>query len=428
MTTNEKRISDWQAARSARADEPVHAKARTNGNGERSTLAVGELDSVRRGIERDRLDRRRNLVTRLFLFLGIPVVAVFAYASFIAQPLYDGEAVFTVQTSQSAAPAPNAGFFSGAAANSTINDAFKVRAFILSRPMMEHMEEEYGFISHFATGMDPLTRFGGLLGIGGDPLDYYRKRVIVTVDVQEGILRLFVHGRTREDAERFGQAILDAAQQHVNQSSALIGEDQIAQLTRDVQQAEDALGQARGEFTGVKAQQGDLNPERTAEVVYNLISNLELELAESVRQRQALLRDGLVDSPLLPPVEARISELRSQISQNRARLSNPGGRSLAQTVSAFDTANSRQEMAQVRWQSSLSVLRDAYLDVLRQRRYFVLVVGMSAGEEPKVRDWTAIVLPILLLLGIVAGIVLVIRRLAGAGENGETESDGEAAA
>jgi capsule polysaccharide export protein KpsE/RkpR len=179
-----------------------------------------------------------------------------------------------------------------------------------------------------------------------------------------------------------------------------------------VQQAEDDLSRARGEFTGVKAQQGDLNPERTAEVVYNLISNLELELAEAVRQRQTLMRDGLVDSPLLPPVEARIGELRSQIAQNRARLSNPGGRSLAQTVSAFDSANSRQEMAQVRWQGALSTLRDAYLDVLRQRRYFVLVVGMSAGERPSVRDWTAIVLPIVLLCAIAAGIVFAIRRMA----------------
>jgi capsular polysaccharide transport system permease protein len=420
MTTNEKRISDWQAARAARPVADA-ASAKAPGASERSAQVMAGLESVRRSMEEERTERKRKLVTRLFLFLGIPLVAIFAYASFIAQPLYAGEAVFTVQTTNSSAPAPNAGFFSGTSSSSTINDAFKTRAFILSRPMMNHMEKEYGFLSHFASGMDPLTRLGGMFGIRGDPLEYYRKRVIVTVDVQEGILRLYVHGRTREDAVRFGQGILDAAEKHVNESSALIGNDQIAQLTNDVQQAEDALSQARGEFTGVKAQQGDLNPERTAEVVYNLISNLELELAEAVRQRQGLMRDGLVDSPLLPPIEARISELRSQIGQNRARLSNPGGRSLAQTVSAFDSANSRQEMAQVRWQGALSTLRDAYLDVLRDRRYFVLVVGMSSGETAKVRDWTAIVLPILIILAIAAGIVFAIRRLAGIG--GRREDD-----
>jgi capsular polysaccharide transport system permease protein len=407
---NEKRISEWQARRPAREGDEA-PKARTNGNGPRPVSGAG-LETVRREIEEDRQERRRNLITRLFLFVGIPLVAVLAYAGLVAQPLYDGEAVFTVQTTTTAAPAPNAGFFAGSGSSSTINDAFKVRAFILSRPMMQYMEEKYGFISHFATGMDPLTRYGGMFGIKGDPLDYYRKRVIVTIDVQEGILRLFVQARTRKDAERFGQAILDAAHKHVNDSSALIGNDQIAELTSNVREAEDALGAARGEFTGVKVQQGDLNPEKTAEVVYNLISSLELELAEAVRQRQSLMKDGLVDSPLLPPVDARISELRSQISQNRARLSNPGGRSLTQTVSAFDTANSRQEMAQVRWQSALSTLRDAYLDVLRQRRYFVLVVGMSAGPEASVRDWTAIVLPILVLLAIAAAIVFAIRRMA----------------
>src|SRR4029079_1565250 len=116
--------------------------------------------------------------------------------------------------------------------------AFKAREYILSRPMMDYMERRYGFLSHFDTyRMDSLTRFRSPLGFNRDPFDYYRKRVRVAVDVQEGILRLYVQARTQQDAVRFGNAILAAAEQRVNQASQKISDDQISALTQDVQNA-----------------------------------------------------------------------------------------------------------------------------------------------------------------------------------------------
>ena len=374
-------------------------------------LAKSRLEEARRAILERRSHKWRASLKRLALFVAGPILAILLYVSLFATPLYEGEAVFTVQTSANSAASPSAGIFSVTSANSTIADAFKARAFILSRPMMEHMQKRYGFLDHFAgQNMDPLSRFDGPFGLNQDPFRYYQKRVAVSVDVQEGILRLHVEARTPEDAIRFGNGILAAAERHVNASSDKIGADQIDALTRDVQQAERQVSSSRQSLAAVQARRGDLNPEQTAAAVYQLISNLELQLSEAERQRDSLRGEGLVDSPLLPGLDQRVRELRSQISEQRSRLANPGGGSLSRSLGEFENASSRKEIAQARWQSTLNTLQQAYLDVIQQRRYFVLIVGMSAGAFAKVRDLPSIIVPILLFLAFASVTVLAIRR------------------
>ena len=48
--------------------------------------------------------------------------------------------------------------------------------------------------------------------------------------------------------------------------------------------------------------------------------------------------------------------------------------------------------------------------MIQQRRYFVLIVGMSAGAFAKVRDLPSIIVPILLFLAFASVTVLAIRR------------------
>jgi len=412
---NEERIRNWQERRKADTVDLDVQPATTPHHwplpGHGASSGESRLEEARRAILERRNQRWRATLRRLILFIAAPLAAILLYIGLIATPLYEGEAVFTVQTSANSAASPSAGIFSVTSANSTIADAFKARAFILSRPMMEHMQQRYGFLDHFAgSNMDPLSRFDGLFGLNQDPFSYYLKRVAVSVDVQEGILRLHVEARTREDAIRFGNAILAAAERHVNVSSDKIGADQIDALTRDVQQAEQQVSASRQSLAAVQARRGDLNPEQTAAAVYQLISNLELQLAEAERQRDSLRGEGLVNSPLLPGLDQRVRELRSQIGEQRGRLANPGGGSLSRSLGEFENASSRKEIAQARWQSTLNTLQQAYLDVIQQRRYFVLVVGMSAGTFAKVRDLPSVIMPILLFIAFASVLVLAVRR------------------
>jgi capsular polysaccharide transport system permease protein len=426
--TNEERIRNWRQERGARAadhavltDEllddastelsPARTARNLRGEGVQRLPNDLEIQDARLAIIERRRANWRMIVRRTSLFALLPLLAVFLYASLIATKLYQGEAIFTVQTSSESAPAANAGLFAIGGGNSTIADAFKAREFILSRPMMEHMEKRHGFMSHFASPeMDPLTRFDSPLGLNEDPYKYYLKRVRVAVDVQEGILRLYVQARTPEDARRFGNAILAAAEANVSRFSDRISEDQISSLTRDVQSAERQVAEARRSLAFVQARRGELAPEQAATAVYQLISSLELQRAEAQRERDTLLGQGLTDSPLLPRLSARVAELNAQIAEQRSRLVNPGGGSLQRTLSEYENASARKEIAQARWESTLNTLQQAYLRILEKRRYFVLIVGMSVDTFPKVRDILPITWPILLSLALIFALVFAVRR------------------
>jgi capsular polysaccharide transport system permease protein len=429
--TNEERIRSWQKERGSRA--PRHTAladdllddalaelppARSErvpreprGEGVHRLPNDLEIQDARLAIIERRQIRWRSIFRRVLVFVLVPLLVVLFYMWVVATKLYQGEAIFTVQTSSQSAPSPSAGLFAIGGANSTIGDAFKAREFILSRPMMDYMEKRHGFMSHFASSdMDPLTRLKSPLGLNRDPYKYYLERVRVAVDVQEGILRLYVQARTPEDAMRFGNAILASAEGHVNRFSDKISEDQISSLTHDVQSAERQVADARRSLAVVQARRGELAPEQAATAVYQLISNLELQQAEAQRERDGLLSQGLTDSPLLPRLNARVNELNAQVSEQRRRLVNPGGNSLQTTLNEFENASARKQIAQARWESTLNTLQQAYLRILEQRRYFVVIVGMSVGTFAQVRDILPIAAPILLLLAFIYAAVFAVRR------------------
>lgn len=430
---NEERIERWRAERQARPniktdvqDDPEAARRAARADAA-DRASAGDplpdqlsLEEARFAIIERRRRRWRSLVQRGMLLVALPLLAVLLYAELVATKLYQGEAIFTVQTSAEGAPAAGAGFFGVGGPNNTIADAFKAREFILSRPMMDHMEKRYGFMTYFESSkMDPLTRLKGAFGLNDDPYRYYRKRVRVAVDVQEGVLRLFVQARTPEDAIRFGNGILAASEEHVKRLSDKISEDQISSLSQDVRNAERQVADARRSLAVVQAQRGDLSPEQTATSVYQLISSLELQRAEAERERDSLLSQGLTDSPLLPRLTARVQELNAQIADQRRRLVNPGGGSVQRSVSAFEEATSRKDIAQARWESTLTTLQQAYLRILEQRRYFVVVVGMSAVGTAKARDILSIAIPILLLLALAYALAFIARRVRGDDETGD---------
>ncbi len=435
---NEERIRRWQQQRGARpvsrpalTDDPLDLERPMRGEAAevRPSAAPAApaardpavvlpdehaLEDARLAILERRQERWRRTAGRLVLFLALPLLAVLLYVTLVATKLYEGEAAFTVQTSNSSAVSPTAGVFALGSGGTTLSDAFKAREYILSRPMMERMEQQHGFLRHFETWrMDPLTRFNSPLGLNRDPYRYYRKRVRVAVDVQEGLLRLYVQARTPEDAVRFGNAILAASEAHVNAFSEKISTDQITALTRDVQSAERQVSDARRSLATVQAQRGELSPEQTATAVYQLISNLELQLAEARRERNSLLDQGLTDNPALPRLNGRIEDLTAQISEQRRRLASPSGNSLVRTASEFESAAARKEIAQARWQSTLNTLQQAYLRILDQRRYFVIVVGMSVATFPRVRDILSVMWPILFTMLLVYALIWVARSVNG---------------
>lgn len=216
-----------------------------------ATAAAGDAASERlQRIRQELADRRRTLgrarAMRMFLFIILPVIATVFYLNGVATHFYQSEAVFTIQTNDAGIQPDIAGGLAPAILPPSLQDALMVREYILSREMMEKVEAEHGYITHFMdSDIDPVARLYGSRLLGQDALGFYRQRVRINVDTREGILRLRVQALTPADARRFAGIILGYAEAHVNMLSKKIQDDQIAYMQSAADEAESLLKKAR---------------------------------------------------------------------------------------------------------------------------------------------------------------------------------------
>lgn len=408
-------VARIEAERQARRDGQAADSLRAREIGESllpdpASLAAGQQSMVE--IQRRRLYTRG---WRLLGLLGLPTLLVVLYTLLWATPLYETEALFTIRTIEGNAASASGGLLNIGGAASTTADAFQVREFILSREMMNRMQSRLAFLDSFrGSAMDPLSRVRTTPLLGIDDHDYYRRRVRVAVDVQEGVLKLHVQARTAADAVRYAEGLIGFARDQVNRQSRAMNADQIAALERTVAGAEAEVRRSAMVRSNVQQRRGELDPRQAAATIYQVIGSLEVQLAEAENSRTALRASGLTESPALPQLEARLGALRQQIVEQRARLVGGGGGSLQRTAYAFETAGEQKQLAEIKLQSALNTLAQARLRALEQVRYFVVIARPMPPVIPLVYRGPA--LGFMSLIGLVLSFGLVstmveIRRL-----------------
>lgn len=370
-------------------------------------LLPSEVDVSARLEELNRRERRRQIgrLRNIALFGLLPVLLALAYITLIKEHYFQTEASFAITTVNSAPQSPAVNLMGLGGGGSGMTDGYRVREYLRSREVMQIMEREYGYLSHFE----------GDAGIEG-ALDYgfYRDRVSVLVDQQEGLLTLNVDGATPEDAVRYADILLDLARAKVRDISQTIDEDQLEDLLEVEQQAQDELAQAQGRVQEIQTRQAELDPRLSAQGIYAIINNLEVELAEAESRRQALLSNGLSESPFLPRLDARIEALQRQIAEQQGRLtSSQEGGSLGRSLALFEAAVAERDAAATALAAARETLQQARLRGLEQRKYLVLI---ASPMQPLEREESRLLDLLLLLLGalvviLIAGFIMLKRPM-----------------
>ncbi len=361
-------------------------------------LLPTDTDVTARLEELNRRERRRHVkrLRSLALFGLVPVLLAIAYFAFIKEHYFETEASFAIQTVNSAPQSPAANILGVGGGGAGMTDGYRVREYLRSAEVMRIMEAEHGYLSHFD---------GAEAGSANLDLDAYRDRVSILADQQEGILTLNVAAETPEDAVRYADILIELARNKVLEISRSIDEDQLADLLSVEQEAQDRLNQAQGRVQEVQMQQAELDPRLSAEGLYTIINNLEVQLAEAEAQRQALIANGLTESPFLPRLNARVNALEQQIAQQQDRLGgSQGDASLGRSLAAFETAVAERDAAATTLASARSTLEQARLRGLEQRKYLVVI---AQPMQPVQREESRLLDILLALAAALAAILIV---------------------
>lgn len=342
-----------------------------------------EIDAEIADDQQRRGKRRSELRRRLIWLLSVPLLMIGLYKIFLSPPMYEARASFAIVTAAPQSAGIAAAGLLGGGGGSGLTDAYRIREYLLSREAMQQMERRYQFLTHFRQATnDPLQRPHDIPMLGVDAHDFYKRRVAISVDMREGIVRLDVDGITAEQAERFANGFLTLARERTQQISDHLNADQFRSLQKDVTTAQEELRNASAKVAGVQRRRSELDPQQSAAGIYQMIGNLEVMLADAQAERSGLLANGLSESPLLPRLDAKTAELRRQIAAQRGRLVGGAGAATVQNAAVeLELANAHRRLTETGLEAVLRTFEQAKLRSIEERRYLVVISAPVLPEK-----------------------------------------------
>jgi len=275
--------------------------------------------------------KSRILALQLMLFVLLPTLAVVAYLALIATPLYEARAVVLI-AKPSQGDAPLGGLLGSLSGQSTLSETFMAQEFIRSQDMMDQLEEETGLITALSgKGMDPLRRLRDLPALRLSKQDQFARFVDAAINIQTGLLTLYVRTPDPAQAIAISQTVLDRTAARITDLSEDLFDQRLTRARAAVAEAQAALAQAQTDLIQFQITTGETNPQARIDTVFATIQALDAEKQGLANQMQELAAIGGGK----PFQKARLDEMAAgldlRIAEQRRLLVDParaGGKTL----------------------------------------------------------------------------------------------------
>jgi capsular polysaccharide transport system permease protein len=325
--------------------------------------------------------RGRRLGLRLVIGVGLPTALAAFYFGLLASPQYESVTSFTIQSADSPGGASPLQALMASVPGTSSRDPMVVQQFIESRDMVDLLVRDHQLREHYSdTQYDWLSRLGADATVD-EVHEYYLDHVHIDLDDHAGTVTLHVRAFSPEQAETFGQAILDASERMVNQLSERARTDRIRYAEEHVATATERLTAARAALVELQAAGAELNPQASATAVLGIRSHLEGELAIARAELSTLSATLQPGAPMVIEQRRRVAALQRQVDEQTQRLAGDS-EGLSAAIARFEPVYVEKELAERLYEAALGSLEIARVDAGRQHRYVVRISGPSRPEAP----------------------------------------------
>lgn len=236
--------------------------------------------------------KSRSLALQLLLFVLLPTLAVVSYLALIATPLYEARAVVLI-AKPSQGDAPLGGLLGSLTGQSTLSETFMAQEFIRSQDMMDQLEEETGLIATLSSAaMDPLRRLRDLPALTFSKQDQFTRFVDAAINIQTGLLTLYVRMPDKAQAIAISQTVLDRTAARITGLSEDLFDQRLTRARAAVAEAQAALAAAQTDLIQFQITTGETNPQARIDTVFATIQALEAEKQALANQMQELAAIG----------------------------------------------------------------------------------------------------------------------------------------
>lgn len=238
-----------------------------------------EIERSRQRVVAYAAKKKKRLILQVLIWVCLPTMLVVFYATQIATPLYESRSIMVVSK---AAGDPNEGLggvLGAAVSPSNLHETFMAHEYIKSQALMEQIEKDTGLVSELSsTRIDPVQRLRNIRFLRLDKHSQFGLFVNSSVDVQTGLMTLYVRMPDAMQAKTVSEDVLDYVANHINALSEALFQERILQATKTAQDSRANLVKKQADLTQLQIESGELNPQASIEGVFRTVTELEVEL------------------------------------------------------------------------------------------------------------------------------------------------------
>ena len=342
-----------------------------------------DIFKIQRDIAKRRHRKLALLLTRLSFFVFIPTIIVGYYFMFMATPMFATNSEFVIQQADSTGSSAGGlgGMFQGTGM-ATQQDSITVQSYLASRAALVRLDEDHGFRAHFsAPEIDSVQRLTP--DATNEALfELYQKRVKISYDPTEGILRMEVIAATPEASQEFSESLIEYAEEQVDQLTRRLREDQMAGALASYQSAETRRSEALAEWLKIQESTDIIDPAATTGAIISQVSALESQRQQLQLSLAGKLSVSRPNQAQFDGLRAQITNLDTLINDLRSQMTSTsdGGNSIASDNTRLRLAEENYNFQTVLVQQALAQMEATQIEANRQVRY------LSMGVEPVAPD------------------------------------------
>ncbi len=331
-----------------------------------------------------RRNRRRRFFIQLGLIVGLPTLVTLIYMLFIASPRYNSEFQATYQTyrgSQSLASGVIQSF-EGTSQSNSIDLGAILYEYIRSPALLNQLDRELHLREYFSSAaIDPLSRLSRTASNEAF-LDYYRHHVTVTEGLG-GYLTVDVQAFDPQLAIALARKIVSASDAMTDQITLRARSDEIKVAESEVAREEARVRQSRLALSQFQNVHGDIDPERAATQLSDVVGKLESDLAAAREQLAQAQHDLSPTSPIVMQLKTVVGSLQTQLSRERGRLAGGGGNTPYSVIlQQYSQLQLEQEFAKNAYLAAQQGLAVARADASRKETYLIDFAPPRAPDRP----------------------------------------------
>ena len=325
-----------------------------------------------------------------FFFLVLtPFVAVTLYMTLVAEDQFSSEAGFTVRSEETGSASEILGGLAGlaGAGGTTGSDSNILYEFILSRALVQKVENETGLSTHYSApwATDPVFSLWPDSKVE-DLQTYWERIVRVSYDQSSGLMDLQVLAFSPEKAQAIARQILSESQAMINGLNEQARADAMRYANADLAEAVGRLKVAREQLTAFRTRTQIVDPDADLQGRMGVLNGLQQQLAQALIEYDLLLDQTSSNDPRLLQAERKIVAIRARISEERENFATSTGDGGAEgedypsLLAEYEGLVVDREFAEENYRAALAALDVARAKASRQSRYLATYVPPTLAE------------------------------------------------